>query len=229
MKLSICALAWNQLELTEKFVASIKKNTTVPYELIMVDNGSCDGTQEYIKEQADKYHLFSKNTGFAHGFNKAISMAEGEFIAICNNDTEFPKNWFEKLSQTFAKDPKCGLVYPCYTSGGKIALRFWPGWRVKKLRKFNKEMPSGVAILSKLAIFRDELGGFSGDFEIAGGEDFDLCFKAWAADYNIYIDERVLVKHKGKGTSRQLPNWRELYKKNGDLFQEKWKDFLKKR
>ncbi|MDD5593557.1 MAG: glycosyltransferase family 2 protein [Candidatus Margulisbacteria bacterium] len=227
--LSICTLTWDQLALTEKFVASVRRNTTVPYELIIVDNGSTDGTADFIKRQADKYHLFPQNTGFAHGFNQAFSLAEGEFVLAINNDTELPKNWFEKLRDTFDRDPRCGLVYPCYTFGQKVGLRWWPGTKVKQLPRFSKELPAAVAILSKLPIIYGELKGFSEEYQIAGGEDLDLCFKTWSAGYNIYLDERVLVKHKGHGTAaKKLPNWKELYTKNGDFFQAKWQSYFKK-
>ncbi|MFC1511185.1 glycosyltransferase family 2 protein [Candidatus Margulisiibacteriota bacterium] len=226
--LSICTLTWDQLHLTRKFVASIKKHTAVPFELIMVDNGSADGTQEFIQQQADKHHFFPKNVGFARAFNKAMSLATGEYILVSNNDTEYPADWFAKLVQSFDQDPQCGLVFPCYTRGQKIAERWWPGRKVRLLPRFNKECPSGVAILAKLSILRDKLKGFSEEYEVAGGEDLDLCFKAWAAGYNIYIDERVLIKHKGKGTAgKKLPNWKELYTKNGKIFEEKWKNYLK--
>ncbi|NQT30498.1 MAG: glycosyltransferase family 2 protein [Candidatus Saganbacteria bacterium] len=226
--LSICALTWDQLELTKKFLESIRNHTSVSYELIVVDNGSSDGTQEFIKGQADKYHFFPQNTGYAHGFNKAISLAAGEYIAICNNDTEFPANWLAPLIQDFESDPKCGLVFPCYTKGQRIAERWWPGKKVIKLPPF-KDCPSGVVVFSKLGILKDKLGGFCEDYDTAGAEDLDLCFKAWAAGYNIYVDQRVLVKHKSKGTAgKNLPNWKELYTKNGKKFEEKWKDYIKK-
>ena len=225
--LSIVTLTWDQLHLTKKFVESVKKNTDIPYELIIVDNGSSDSTQKYIRQQADKYHFFDYNTGFSRGFNKGISLASKEYIAICNNDTEFPANWFQRLIQSFDSDPKCGLVFPCYTRGLKIAKRWWPGRRVVKLEPF-KAVPSGVVILSKLSILKDKLGGFAEDYEIASGEDRDLCFKAWAADYNIYVDERVLIKHKSKGTTgKKIPNWQVLYKKNAEYFRHKWKDYIR--
>ena len=158
-----------------------------------------------------------------------MSLASGEYLLVSNNDTEFPADWFAKLKQTFDSSDRAGLVYPCYTSGSKMALRYWPGRKIRLVPRFNKELPAGVAIFSKTAILRDELQGFSEEFDVAGGEDFDLCFKAWAAGYNIYIDDRVLIKHKGGGTvKKNLPNWQELYTKNGDLFQAKWRDRLRK-
>lgn len=192
--LSIITLTWDQLHLTRKFIESIRKHTSVSYELIMVDNGSQDGTHDFIKQNADKYHLFDKNTGFAHGFNKGLSLASREYVAICNNDTEFPAHWFGKLVESLQSDPKCGLVFPCYTKGMKIAERWWPGRKIKKLPPFNKECPSGVVILSKLLVLRDKLQGFSEDYEIAGGEDLDLCYKTWAAGYNILKPFAALLK-----------------------------------
>lgn len=227
--LSVCTLTWDQLGLTKKFVESVRRTTDVPYELIMVDNGSTDGTVEFIKREADRFHLFPQNTGFAHGFNKALSLAEGEYVLVINNDTELPNGWFGKLRSAFDADPRCGLVYPCYTRGQKVGERWWPGTKVKLLPAFSKELPAGVAIFSKTAIFAGELKGFSEDYQIAGGEDLDLCFKTWQAGYNIYLDERVVVKHKGHGTSaKKLPNWKELYTKNGDFFQAKWGKYFDK-
>ncbi|MFH1542575.1 MAG: glycosyltransferase family 2 protein [bacterium] len=227
-KLSICVLTWDQLHLTKKFLASIRKNTPACYELIIVDNGSSDGTQEFIKKEADKYHFFEQNTGYAHGFNKALELADHEYVAICNNDTEFPANWFPKLLATLNSRAKCGLVFPSYTKGMKVAERWWPGWRTKKLKPFG-DCPSGVVIFSKLAILRDELGGFCEDYDTAGGEDLDLCFTAWKAGYDIYVDERVLIKHKSKGTAGlHLPDYKKLYTANGKIFEAKWRDYLKR-
>ena len=125
--LSICTLTWDQLPLTKKFIETIRKNTDVPYELIMVDNGSTDGTRDFIKQTADKYHFFEKNTGFAHGFNKGMSLASGDYLLVTNNDTEYPANWFKPLTESFEADPQCALVYPCYTKGQKIAERCGAG------------------------------------------------------------------------------------------------------
>jgi len=226
-KLSVVTLTWDQLHLTREFVKTIKQYTKVPYELIMVDNGSTDGTREYIKQVADKYYFFDHNSGFAHGFNKGIALASGEYIALCNNDTEFPANWFELLVERFSIDPKCGLVFPCYTSGLHIAKRKRPGNKVVKLRPFG-DYPSGVVILSKLSIFRDQLKGFNEDYKIASGEDADLCYKTWSLGLNIYVDQRVLIQHVGKGTTApKIMNWRKLHQKNTELFQQKWAHVIK--
>lgn len=226
MKLSVVTLCWDQLHFTQKFVETIRQFTKVPYELIMVDNGSTDGTQEFIKATADKYHLYDHNTGFAHGFNTGIQLAAGEYIAICNNDTEFPAEWFEKLVETLEKDPKAGLVFPCYTSGMPVAKRSRPGKRIKKLRPFG-EYPSGVVFAAKTAVLRDQLGGFNEDYKVASGEDADLCYKTWAAGLNIYVDQRVLIQHVGKGTARKLGDWKKLYAQNTIVFREKWQETIK--
>jgi hypothetical protein len=71
------------------------------------------------------------------------------------------------------------------------------------------------------------LGGFPEDYEIASGEDVDLAFTVWVNSREIVIDERVLVRHVSKGTaSAKLDDWQALWKKNRDLFLDKWEDPL---
>ena len=61
MKLSVITLSWDNLDYTKAFVKSIRQNTSLPYELIIVDNGSESQTQKWIEENADKSLLFSEN------------------------------------------------------------------------------------------------------------------------------------------------------------------------
>ena len=63
MKLSIITLSWDNLDYTKAFVKSIRQNTSLSYELIIVDNGSESETQKWIEENADKSLLFSENQG----------------------------------------------------------------------------------------------------------------------------------------------------------------------
>ena len=66
-------------------------------------------------------------------------------------------------------------------------------------------------------------GGWSEEYEIASGEDADLCFKVWKAGYEILIDERALIKHEGKVTSSsKLDNWRKHFRMNSRQFKNKW-------
>jgi GT2 family glycosyltransferase len=68
-----------------------------------------------------------------------------------------------------------------------------------------------------------KFGGWSEEYEIASGEDADLCFKVWKAGYDILIDERVLIIHEGKVTSSsKLEDWQAHFKLNSRQFKKKW-------
>ena len=86
MKLSVITLTLNKLEYTKKFIKSLQKYTK-DFELIIVDNGSTDGTVEYL-ESLDFIKLIknSENKGFSAGNNQGIAIAEGEYIGFLNND-----------------------------------------------------------------------------------------------------------------------------------------------
>mgnify|MGYP000117184211 CR=1 FL=1 len=68
MKISIITLSWDQLGYTQAFVKSIRRNTVLPYELIIVDNGSESKTQKWVEENSDQSLIYKENQGFSKGF-----------------------------------------------------------------------------------------------------------------------------------------------------------------
>src|SRR5690242_14052768 len=97
MTTSIVILTHNQLPLTEKCLDSIRQHTN-DYELIVVDNGSSDGTVAYLKSQTDAIvHENEENLGFAKGCNQGIALATGENILFLNNDTVVTMHWLENM------------------------------------------------------------------------------------------------------------------------------------
>ena len=97
MKISVITLSWDSRNYTKAFVNSIRTNTSLSYELIIVDNGSKRETQEWVKKVADKSLIFETNQGFPKGFNEGIKIATGEYLLLANNDTEFPPDWDKML------------------------------------------------------------------------------------------------------------------------------------
>ena len=222
MKLSVITLSYDNLDYTKAFVKSIRENTTLPYELIIVDNGSEPETQRWVVENSDRAIIFQENQGFSKGFNEGVKAADGEYVMMANNDTEFPPEWDKKLVDTMEKNPIAGIVTPVYTSGRKSALRVEPGEKILKIFPFRK-YPSAVAFLMRRDELISKFGGWSEEYEIASGEDADLCFKVWKSGYDILIDERVLIIHEGKVTSSsKLEDWQAHFKLNSRQFKKKW-------
>ena len=222
LTISIITLSWDNLDYTKTFVKSIRENTSVPYELIIVDNGSETKTQKWVEKNADRSIIFNTNQGFSKGFNEGIKIAQGKFVMMANNDTEFPKYWDTQLLETMANNPRAGIISPVYTSGRKSALRFESGNKIIKIFPFRK-YPSAVAFFMRRNEMINILGGWSEEYEIAICEDADLCFKVWKAGFDILIDERVLIIHEGKVTSSsKLEDWQVHFKLNSRQFRKKW-------
>jgi GT2 family glycosyltransferase len=222
MKISIITLSWDNRSYTEAFVKSIRSNTSLTYELIIVDNGSKKETQQWVRKIADKCIIFDSNQGFPKGFNEGIKIATGEYLLLANNDTEFPENWDKLLVDTMEKNPNAGIVSPVYTNGRRIARRIKPGKKVIKVGRF-KRGPSGVAYFMRRKEMIKTFGMWCEDYAIASGEDADLCMTVWDKNFDILIDERVLIFHEGKVTSStKLNNWKDHFSKNGKQFRKKW-------
>ncbi|MBO6088297.1 glycosyltransferase, partial [bacterium] len=114
MKLSIITLTYNNLEYTRNFIKSLYENTK-DFELILVDNGSTDGTVEYLKSlpyNNIKFIFNEKNLGFPKGNNQGLEIAEGEYIGFLNNDILLSSNWFEGVEFVFKNETDAAFVSP---------------------------------------------------------------------------------------------------------------------
>ena len=124
---SIIILTWNQLALTKECLASIERHTPEAHEIILVDNGSTDGTLPWLKEQVggrENYVLIanSENLGFSKGCNQGIEAARGTDILLLNNDTVVTPNWLDGLMECLHSAPDVGIVGPMTNSISGIQM-----------------------------------------------------------------------------------------------------------
>jgi O-antigen biosynthesis protein len=215
-------VTWDQLEHTRRCVESIRSYTDVPYELIIVDNGSREDGVNYARTAADHAILNGTNRGFACAMNQGLSVARGDYVAFVNNDTAMPPAWASTLLKDFDTHANAGIVAPAVTAAGNpCTVRSEPGTEVELLLPFG-EFPSGVVYVMQTAVAR-ALGGWSEEYPVASAEDLDLSFKVWANNLAILLDERVLVDHASQVTVRaKLADHKTLYRQNLELFVRKW-------
>lgn len=144
-EISIIIISWNARHFLEKCLPSIfDKNPGIDFELIIIDNNSTDGTQDYIVQKFPqaKYIHNDKNRGVAPARNQGFAVAQGKYILILDADTEFiTENALCELKSYMESDPQIGLIgVQLISSDGEIqksCLRFPSLW-VKLFVRFEK-------------------------------------------------------------------------------------------
>lgn len=106
---------FNKLELTEACLASLHREAgTTRFEVLVIDNGSTDGTGPWLARQEEAGRLRrvtnSENLGFARGCNLGAAQARGRHLLFLNNDMEVTAGWLEPLVWTLDGDPGVGIV-----------------------------------------------------------------------------------------------------------------------
>lgn len=89
---------WNRRDLLKRLIDSLREQTYPPAEIIVIDNGSRDGSPEAAREKGARVIALERNEGFAAAVNRGISAAGTEWIAIVNNDVSPARDWLEQLA-----------------------------------------------------------------------------------------------------------------------------------
>jgi len=108
-KVSVVILNWNGLRHLARCLDALWAQTFTDFEVILVDNGSTDGSVEWIAEHAPQARLLRNavNAGYAAANNQAIRASQAPFVATLNNDTQVEPGWLEALVAA-ADDPSVG-------------------------------------------------------------------------------------------------------------------------
>jgi GT2 family glycosyltransferase/CDP-glycerol glycerophosphotransferase (TagB/SpsB family) len=240
---SIIVLTHNQLEYTKKCFDSIAKFTPEPYELIVVDNASTDGTVEYIKGWKEshpncKVVFNSENRGFAAGINQGILLAEGNFILLLNNDTVVTPGWLGKMLRCINEAPNIGIVGPMTNEISGVQKVSEVGYDVASLQGLedfaeewalahNGERMSvwrvvGFCMLIKRCVI-DKIGGFDCGYGLGNFEDDDFCIRANLAGFSCVIAKDCFIHHFGSRTfvGGKIDR-HKLLLQNWETFKNKW-------
>jgi GT2 family glycosyltransferase len=99
---------WNGKDFLDVCLTSLRHQTFREYEIILVDNGSTDGSERLVRENYPEVNIIPlrRNTNFSGAVNAGIKSSKADYIALLNQDTEVDPHWLEELIQTFAKHPE---------------------------------------------------------------------------------------------------------------------------
>ncbi|MBN1941230.1 MAG: glycosyltransferase family 2 protein [Candidatus Diapherotrites archaeon] len=218
---SIIVLNWNGKEYTKQCIESVAKHTARgKYELIVVDNGSKDGSIEMLegmkrRKIVDTIILNSENRGFSGANNQGMKISRGKFIFLLNNDTLLEKNWLEKMVKVAETDAKIGIVGP-HLPESKTSKKIYGGGYIDDRgiarHSYNRhesdaEQVGGAALLIKRKVF-EKIGFLDEGFNPIYFEESDYCARARRSGYRIVFTPEVKIVHFGsKIVKKQASKW----------------------
>jgi GT2 family glycosyltransferase/SAM-dependent methyltransferase len=218
-KVSIIVLNWNGLVDTKECLESLQNVAYENKEIIVVDNGSSDGSQEYIRKNYHDVILLenNENLGYAEGNNRGIQVAlekGAEYIFLLNNDTLVDNDAIFKLIEISKTDARIGFLGPkiyyysepirIWSAGGKLSKWFiHSGGKHIGYRKIDRgqfeciketDYVSGCAILIKKSVF-EQIGLFDPKF-FCYYEEADLIVRSKRKGFKVIFVPKAKVWHK---------------------------------
>lgn len=221
---SVIVVNFNRVNLLRECLASLRSQTHLEVEWIVVDNGSDDGSSAMVKLEFPEAKLLqlSHNHGFCAANNAGIAIASGSHIALLNNDAVAEPQWLDALLSEVVTDPAVGMV------ASKIFVASRPGiidkighgiyWDGQNRGRASGELdtgqydyereilwPDGCAALYRKSML-DQIGGFDEDF-FAYADDAELGFRARSAGWRARYAPAAVVHHQRGAT---LGKWNPL-------------------
>jgi GT2 family glycosyltransferase len=233
-KISLVIPTWNGEKLLRKNLSKVLAVLPKGVEVIIVDDGSTDGSIKYLKSQISNLKSTfkglnlrviqnEKNCGFIYSCNRGVKEARGEFIVLLNNDVVPQRGFLEAALRHFG-DPKVFAINfnePQYNGYAKI---WWRGGFVHHgLGKCDKAhicaWASGGSAVYRKSLW-EELGGFDPLYHPFYWEDFDLGYRAWKAGYKIIWEPNAIVEHRHESTTSKLNKYyvNQIKERNQLLF-----------
>jgi GT2 family glycosyltransferase len=213
---SVIIVNFNGKKFLQDCLSSLLIQTYSPFEVILVDNASHDGSIEFVQEHFPHVKIFieKENLGFAGGSNAGIREAQGEFILTLNNDTIVPPDFIGELIKPMMQDPSVGMcgskmVFPDgrINSTAICISRSGAAWDRGGGEPDHGQYDIAAEVFGPCAgaaLYRrtmlDEIGLFDEDFFLFM-EDVDLAFRARLSGWKCMYVPTARVVHVHGGTA----------------------------
>lgn len=257
---SLITLSYNKLACTRRCLTALvtDSQTDAPWELIMVDNGSTDGSAEWCDHELTALGAAhgvpvtvlhnSGNIGCSYARNRAIAVAKGRYLVFADNDiAPRTRAWMPLLRQTLEAEPGAGMVgakmvypwapYPIQCAGVGVSKRghicFRGRGEPRETPDYNR-CEEVQCLISACLLVPAELvaryGGFDEAFHPVQFEDFDLVYRLREQGYRAIYTPEVEMYHFESVTTQGTPTVRNaaVVVRNGLLFQKRWKRLFEK-
>jgi GT2 family glycosyltransferase len=218
--ISVVILNWNGLRHLPECLGSVELQTFRPLEVILVDNGSSDGSVEYLARHHPSVQVIKNpiNYGFSQAANQGILQTKGEFVLLLNNDTRLDENFLSNIMKLWAQAdenvigiiPKA-LYYDRPTIINSIGAK-WRSWRIWKdyadgvedQGQFDhvQRVFGGAFIAPCLRTELVKKIGLLDELFVSYAEDLDFCYRANSLGFSFITCPQARVYHKSHSTMR---------------------------
>lgn len=218
-KLTIVVLNMNGLENLKVLIPSLKKQTYKDFEVIVSDNGSTDGSIDWLRKNRIKFVANGRNLGFGGGNNVVLRKIKTKYTGVFSDDIRLEPNALELMMDFMEKNEHAGSIQP--------KILFWDGNMVQstglimtyggfpaerdKRKAFVREIGNPEEVLATqgcCSIYRTsvlrKVGFFDEWFNPIYNEDFDLGLNIIKAGFKNYYHPQPVIYHKGGFTSKKL-------------------------
>lgn len=204
---SVLVLTFNEKQWVSPLLKSLQKQSFKNFEVVIVDNGSSDGTAQFLKKNFPAVKLVrnSKNLG-TPGYNNGIGHCRGEFILFIATDMELERNCIKNFVKEMRADNSialCGPKVVNYYDHNKVDINgtwlshaFYGGAiRTHELKKTTETPFYGIGMVRKAVI--EKIGCLYDDDYFFYGEDVDLCLKIRLMGMKVVAVPTAVIYHRG--------------------------------
>lgn len=211
---SIIVLNYNGIHYIGDCLTSILDTDYPNFEVLFIDNASNDGSPQYVEKNFVDHRMriviHEQNFGFAEGNNRGVKYAQGEFIALLNNDTKVTRSWLTELIKIMKRDPQIGVAQSkllrmdnpkLFDTCGHMLTQF--GFTIERgVGEVDNGQydyianilgAKGAAMIIRRKLI-EEIGLFDPDY-FALREETDLCLRVWLRGYRVVFIPKSLVYH----------------------------------
>ncbi len=239
---SIIVLCHNAREVSEPCLAALRFHTGPRDEIVVVDNGSTDGTGELLAglaaaEPRVRVITSETNLGFAAGNNLGLAAARGRHLVLLNSDVAVTPGWLDRLLAVLERRPGCGLVGPVTNriSGPQQVPVAYDQRTLAGLDRFAARVAReeagrddplwrlvGFCLLLRREVV-ERIGGLDERFGQGNFEDDDYCLRALLAGFGARVARDCFVHHWGGASFRAAGiDYGASLARNWELFRRKW-------
>ena len=200
MKISVIIPTFNRKKTLGRAIQSVSNQSLSPFEILIIDDGSNDGTKEWVKKSPqDIKYIYQNNQGVSSARNKGIKYAYGDWIAFLDSDDEWLPNKLYEQVKAIGSNPEIKFFHT-----NEIWIR--NGVRVNQMKKHKKYggyifekcldicRVSPSSVLIKKEIF-DDIGTFDESLRVC--EDYDLWLRITSKYPVVFLDIPLIYKYGG--------------------------------